>query len=86
VPATAQLSELAVPMLDRPGQVAEITAAATRAGCNIEAIDIDHQSEDSAVLVLVLTDEGDFEALVADLLGRGYDPRLTPLENAGDPS
>jgi prephenate dehydrogenase len=86
VPATTQLSEVAVPMLDRPGQVAEITAAATRAGCNIEAIDIDHQSEDSAVLVLVLTDEGDFEALVSDLVGRGYDPRLTPLEEAGDAS
>jgi prephenate dehydrogenase len=84
VPATTQLSELAVPMLDRPGQVAEITAAATRAGCNIEGIDIDHQSEDTAVLVLVLTDEGDFDALVADLLGRGYDPRLKPLEDGGD--
>ena len=83
VPATTQLSELAVPMLDRPGQVAEITAAATRAGCNIEGIDIDHQSEDTAVLVLVLTDEGDFEALVSDLIGRGYDPRLAPLEEAG---
>ena len=84
VPATTQLSELAVPMLDRPGQVAEITGAATRAGCNIEGIDIDHQSEDTAVLVLVLTDEGDFDALVADLLGRGYDPRLTPLEDGGE--
>lgn len=79
VPASTQLTELAVPMLDRPGQVAEITAAASRAGCNIEGIDIDHQSEDSAVLVLVLTDEGDFEALTGDLAGRGYDPRLTPL-------
>jgi len=86
VPATTQLSELVVPMLDRPGQVAEITAAATRAGCNIEGIDIDHQSEDTAVLVLVLTDEGDFEALVADLVGRGYDPRLKPLEDVGDAS
>ncbi len=84
VPATTQLSELVVPMLDRPGQVAEITAAATRAGCNIEGIDIDHQSEDTAMLVLVLTDEGDFDALVVDLLGRGYDPRLKPLEDGGD--
>ena len=33
VPATAQLTELAVPMLDRTGQVAEITGAASRAGC-----------------------------------------------------
>jgi prephenate dehydrogenase len=86
VPATTQLTELAVPMLDRPGQVAEITAAATRAGCNIEGIDIDHQSEDTAVLVLVLTDEGDFDVLVGDLVGRGYDPRLSPLEEAGETS
>lgn len=79
VPATAQLTELAVPMLDRPGVVAEITGAVSRAGGNIEGIDIDHQSEDSAVLILVLTDEGDLVALASDLAGRGYEPRLTPL-------
>ena len=84
VPATAQLTELAVPMLDRPGQVAEITGAVSRWGCNIEGIDIDHQSEDTAVLVLVLTDEGDFAALEGDLRDRGYDPRITPLEEAGE--
>jgi prephenate dehydrogenase len=84
VPATAQLTELAVPMLDRTGQVAEITGATSRAGCNIEAIDIDHQSESSAVLVLVLTDEGDFAALLSDLTARGYEPVLRPLEDAGD--
>jgi len=86
VPATTRLTELVVPMLDRPGQVAEITAAATRAGCNIEGIDIDHQSEDTALLVLVLTDEGDHAALVDDLLERGYEPRLKPLEECGDAS
>ncbi|NTU70289.1 MAG: prephenate dehydrogenase/arogenate dehydrogenase family protein [Coriobacteriia bacterium] len=79
VPATAQLTELSVPMLDRPGVVAEITGAVSRAGCNIEGIDIDHETEDSAVLVLVLTDEGDTASLVADLAGRGYEPRVSPL-------
>jgi prephenate dehydrogenase len=79
VPATARLTELSVPMLDRPGVVAEITGAVSRAGCNIEGIDIDHETEDSAVLVLVLTDEGDADALVNDLIGRGYEPRATPL-------
>ena len=79
VPATAQLTELAVPMLDRTGVVAEITGAVSRAGCNIEGIDIDHQSESSAVLVRVLTDEGDFDALVSDLTNRGYEPELRPL-------
>jgi prephenate dehydrogenase len=84
VPATTQLTELIVPMLDRTGQVAEITGAASRAGCNIEGIDIDHQSESSAVLVLVLTDEGDFDALAADLIARGYEPKLAPLEETGE--
>jgi len=79
VPATTQLTELSVPMLDRPGVVAEITGAASRAGCNIEGIDIDHETEDSAVLVLVLTDEGDIQSLAADLTTRGYEPRVTPL-------
>jgi prephenate dehydrogenase len=82
VPATARLAELSVPMLDRPGVVAEITGAVSRAGCNIEGIDIDHETEDSAVLVLVLTDEGDHGRLVADLADRGYEPRLTPLDDA----
>jgi prephenate dehydrogenase len=84
VPATAQLTQLAVPMLDRPGVVAEITGAVSRAGCNIEGIDIDHQSESSAVLVLVLTDEGDFGALIGDLERRGYEPVMRPLEEAGE--
>lgn len=84
VPATTQLTQLAVPMLDRPGVVAEITGAVSRAGANIEGIDIDHQSEDSAVLVLVLTDEGDFAALTEDLVTRGYEPRITPLAETGE--
>ena len=82
VPATAQLTELVVPMLDRTGVVAEIAGAVSRAGCNIEGIDIDHQSEATAVLVIVLTDEGDFDGLLSDLTARGYDPRLSPLELA----
>lgn len=84
VPQTAKLCELVVPMLDRPGVVAEITGAVSRAGCNIEGVDIDHQSESSAVLVLVLTDEGDFRALVTDLIMRGYEPELQPLEEPGE--
>ncbi len=80
VPATEALTELLVPILDRPGVVSEVTAAVSRAGCNIESIEIDHQSEDSAVLVLVLTDEGDMTGVVTDLEDRGYHPRLQPLD------
>jgi len=79
VPATAALSVLSIPMIDRPGMVGTITQAAARAGCNIEDIEIDHQSEDSALLRLVLTDEGDFDALLAELAREGFETDLRPL-------
>lgn len=80
VPATTALFELLVPVTDRPGVISEVTTAVGRAGCNIEDIEIDHQSEDAAVLRLVLTDEGDREALCADLSSRGYTCELRRLE------
>ncbi|MDP2300137.1 MAG: prephenate dehydrogenase/arogenate dehydrogenase family protein, partial [Actinomycetota bacterium] len=80
VPATTRLTELLVPVTDRPGVVGIVTTAASRAGCNIEDIEIDHQSEDSAVLRLVLTDEGDVEKLASDLAASGFEPTLRPLE------
>jgi prephenate dehydrogenase len=79
VPASERLRELTVAMTDRPGAVSAITQAAARAGCNIEDIGIDHVTEDTAVLHLVLTDEGDAEALVADLTSSGFDATLEPL-------
>jgi prephenate dehydrogenase len=84
VPATTRLIELTVPMVDRPGVVAEVTNAVSKAGCNIEGIDIDHQSEDTALLVLVLTDEGDLDSLVTELIDLGYEPRVAPLADAVD--
>lgn len=80
VPATTALFELLVPVADRPGVISEVTTAVGRAGCNIEDIEIDHQSEDAAVLRLVLTDEGDRGALCGDLEARGYACQLRPLE------
>ncbi|MBA4370868.1 MAG: prephenate dehydrogenase/arogenate dehydrogenase family protein [Coriobacteriaceae bacterium] len=80
VPATTALFELLVPITDRPGVVSEVTTAVARAGCNIEDIEIDHETEDSAVLRLVLTDEGDREALCDDLGTRGFECELRPLE------
>lgn len=84
VPATTKLTELVVPMPDRPGMVAEVTGAVSRAGCNIEGIDIDHETESRALLVMVLTDEGDLAALREDLIDRGYEPRFKALAEAAD--
>ena len=70
-------------MIDRPGMVSTVTQAAARVGCNIEDIGIDHVSEDSAFLTLVLTDEGDFDALAADLRAEGFEPTLRQLTPEG---
>lgn len=84
VPATAELTEITVPVLDRPGVIAEVTTAASRAGCNIEAIEIDHVSEASANLVVVMTDEGDLERFMMDLENAGYMPQARPLEQEAE--
>lgn len=91
VPASERLSVLSVPISDRPGMVSTVTQAAARSGCNIEDIEIDHTTEDTAVLRLVLTDEGDVAALAADLAAQGFVPDVRPLEaddaaEAGDVS
>ena len=72
VPESAKLIRVRIPMDNRPGIIAEITASAGRAGCNIQAIDIDHQTESRAVLELVLTDEGDRDSFAEALKESGY--------------
>lgn len=73
------LSELVIPITDRPGMVSAVTTAVGRAGCNIEDIEIDHQSEDTALLRLLLTEEGDREGLMASLEADGFAPRMRRL-------
>jgi len=73
VPSTAELTEISIPVRDRPGVISEVTTAVGRAGCNIEDIAIDHASEDTALLRLLLTDEGDLDDLQAALEGSGFE-------------
>ena len=72
-------STVRIPMTDRPGVVAEVTTIASSVGCNIQSIEIDHITEDSAVLSLVLTDEGDVGQLSVQLIGAGYAVSFSPL-------
>lgn len=79
VPSTENLLEVRIPMTDRPGVVAEVTSIASSVGCNIQSIEIDHITEDSAVLSLVLTDEGDMGQLFVRLIDAGYAASFSPL-------
>ena len=79
VPATEDLLEVRIPLTNRPGIVAEITTIASQAGCNIQSIDIDHITSSSAVLDLILTDEGDIGKLSAQLIKAGFSVSFNPL-------
>ena len=73
IPDSAKLTQVRIPMNDRPGIIAEVTGMAGHAGCNIQSIEIDHINESTAVLELILTDEGDMGRMGAELINAGFD-------------
>lgn len=79
VPSTEDLLEVRIPMEDRRGVVAEVTTIASSVGCNIQSIEIDHVTEDSAVLSMIFTDEGDVGKLSMQLIKAGYSVSFHPL-------
>lgn len=80
VPVSAKLTQLRIPMGNRPGIVAEVCGIAGHAGCNIQSIEIDHINEATAVLELILTDEGDIGQLGGKLIEGGFDFSVRNLE------
>ena len=79
LPQTETLYEARIPMENRQGAIAEITTLAGARGCNIQSIEIDHLTAHTAVLSLVLTDEGDMEAFAHELANSGYSVSIGPL-------
>ena len=79
VPSTDNLVEVRIPMENRKGVVAEATTIASQVGCNIQSIEIDHITADSAVLSMILTDEGDIGKLSMQLIMGGFAVSLAPL-------
>jgi len=70
-PDASLLAQLRVPVPDRPGILAEVTAAASAANLNIYDVEIAHSQEGtSGVLILVLDVDGARE-LAAVLEARG---------------
>lgn len=79
IPASEDLLEVRVPMDNRKGVVAEVTTIASQVGCNIQSIEIDHVTSSTAVLSLVLTDEGDVGKLSIQLIRAGYRVSFNPM-------
>ena len=84
VPSSKDLLEVRIPMTNRMGVVAEVTTIASSVGCNIQSIEIDHVTEDRAVLSLILTDEGDVGQLSLKLIKAGFAISFRPLGQGGE--
>jgi prephenate dehydrogenase len=79
VPDSARLVEVRIPMANHAGVIAQVTGFVGKAGCNIQSIDIDHINEATAILELILTDEGDMGRFMNMLIDGGFDVSLRPL-------
>ncbi len=79
VPSSERLIEVRIPISQRNGVVAEVTTIASNMGCNIQSIEIDHLTENSAVLNMLLTDEGDIGKLSLELINAGFSVSFSPL-------
>ena len=75
----AGLVELRVPVLDRPGVLAEVTTLAGELSVNIEDLEIAHSPEGERGVLLLVVDAGAAERLRDALVGRGFRPSLHAL-------
>ena len=80
VAAVAEIAELRVPVLDRPGVLAEITTLASELGVNIHDLEIAHSSEGQTGVVLLLVDASLVDRFTGGLVERGYRPTARSLE------
>lgn len=75
-----ELSEVRVPVADRPGELSGITTLATDLDVNIYDIEIDHSAESPKGLLVLVVDARQAERLLGGLMARGYRPSSRNLE------
>jgi prephenate dehydrogenase len=78
-PATAELSELRIPVLDRRGELAAVATLATDLGINVYDIEIAHSAEGSRGVISLIVDSGPAATLIEQLRAQGYKPSTREL-------
>jgi prephenate dehydrogenase len=73
------LVELRVPVLDRPGVIAEVTTLAGRLGVNVADVEIAHSLEGQAGVLVLVVDAADADAYETGLHDLGYVTSRTDL-------
>ena len=79
IPSDEALAELRVPILDRPGSLAEVTTLAGGMGVNISDVEIAHSVEGGGGVLVLVIPARDAEAFVHALTDLGYHPAKTQL-------
>jgi prephenate dehydrogenase len=75
----SELSEVRVPVPDRPGVLADVTTLATELSVNIIDLEIAHSSEGVAGVLILVIESSAAERFRGGLLARGYRPSVQPL-------
>jgi prephenate dehydrogenase len=78
------VAELAVPIPDRPGEIAAIATLAAELDVNILDLELSHSGEGSQGVMNLVVDATIAERLVGGLMARGYHPTLRDLERNDD--
>ncbi|HVB92629.1 MAG TPA: prephenate dehydrogenase [Acidimicrobiales bacterium] len=73
------LSELRIPVPDRPGVLAEITSLAADAGIGIYDIEIAHSAEGPRGVLILVVDSAEAQTLGDAIESRGYRSRAEPM-------
>lgn len=76
----SELTEVRVPVPDRPGVLADVTTLATELDVNIVDLEIAHSAESVAGVLIVLIESSTAERFRGGLLARGYRPSVQPLQ------
>lgn len=79
--APAELVEVLVPMLDRPGVISEVTMTIGASGVNIEDIEIAHETATTAVLRLVVEAAPNLDSALESLRAKGYAAQAVALSD-----
>ena len=75
-----ELSEVRIPILDRPGSAAEVFTLAAELGVNIANFEVVHSAEGDRGIAVVLVDLASVELFRGGLLARGYKPSVHRLD------
>jgi prephenate dehydrogenase len=79
VAAADQMVEVAVPIPDRPGEIATIATLASELDVNIFDLEITHSGEGRRGVMMMVIDRNQTERLLGGLIARGYRPTSNDL-------